>query len=266
MVDGGDQHACGLTLDGVTHCWGSWIERLLPNPLQNPTNGTNWLWISAGAQNSCAVQNLTGISVCWGNANTGINDIPATELTPVPGGFQPEGFRQISVGTGHACGILRVTGRIVCWGAKSAGAGYIPYIEGAPAEVQDWERVEAGYTHSCGRSTAGQDYCWGTSGNYRTTASQPGLWSVMDGGNMYTCGMTIANNTHTSRGYCYQVGSNVNLLCKLICREDIPQMMITINHFKVNEGGITASCRDHCCSVPDENLKFNVHTYSGVRK
>ena len=243
MIASGDSTVCGITLDGVMHCWGAWVlgADTMDNPVQNATFA-NWAHVSVGGLNHCAVQNGTGYAICWGDSANGINDIPSVG----------EGWKSISAGNQHACGIT-LSGIMHCWGAAQV-TGYFPAKSGLPDEVNKaadggWTSVAAGYAHTCGMSRSGQEYCWGKYGNFRTQASIPG-WRVMTSGSIYNC---VVNSTY--HGSCSKTNGapGPNAICEVMCREDVPQLMVNINGYVIKptfEGGMADVCRNQCCLPP----------------
>jgi len=132
-----DGHTCALTASGAAYCWGINTEGQL---------GT-----------------ATGLE-CGERCST----IPA----PVDGGLS---FQTLSAGTYHTCG-LTASGTAYCWGSygrlgadsatrnacsSTAYAGGCPY----PVPVAGgltFKSISAGHDHTCGVTTAGAAYCWGS--------------------------------------------------------------------------------------------------------
>src|SRR5690606_30591111 len=136
----GGAHTCGLTSDGVAYCWGSDLYGQIGD------GGT-----SQDSKSPVAVD-VSGIT----GATT---------------------FVQLAAGEHHTCG-LTSDGVAYCWGSDGSGrlgdggtsqnsqspvAVDVSGIAGATSFVQ----LAAGQAHTCGLSSAGVAYCWGSDGSGR---------------------------------------------------------------------------------------------------
>ena len=134
VLSAGNGHACGLTTDGAAYCWGF-----------NEDGGL-------------------------GNGTTGgISTTPVAVSAP-PG----VSFSALSAGTAHSCG-LTASHTAYCWGENESGqlgiglktdtarpvpvTGSVPFL-GVRAASQ---LAGAGFT--CGVTTGGVGYCWGSNVN-----------------------------------------------------------------------------------------------------
>ncbi len=176
--------------------------------------------VVAGFSHSCAL--LTGgNAVCWGsNANGQLGNDSTTGISPFPlavtGGWS---FVSLAAGYGHTCG-LTSSGSAYCWGDNAEGElGNVTSTatSGTPVQVAGglhFAMLSAGYSHTCGVTTAGQAYCWGanesgelgngTVGQSTTTPVLVGgglTFASVSAGGVFTCGITTAG-----AGYCW--GSN----------------------------------------------------------
>lgn len=145
----GPVRSCGLTTDGRAYCWGLGVGGMLGD-------GTY------------------GTTTCEGGECT-------PRPTPVVGGHT---FIQLAVGASHTCG-LTADGRAWCWGlnwygqlgsARAPCAGYVGadavtsgYLcSTVPVQVEGalrFRSLSAGNSHTCGITTDGALYCWGTNLN-----------------------------------------------------------------------------------------------------
>jgi len=127
MVSNGTNHACGITTNSATYCWGSNEKGQLGD--NSTTSGKTpvlvlgrltFKSVSAGASHTCGIT-ANGIAYCWGYNNDGRlgNGTTANSLTPVrvSGGLT---FGSISAGGSHTCGIT-TDKTIYCWGSNRFG-------------------------------------------------------------------------------------------------------------------------------------------------
>jgi alpha-tubulin suppressor-like RCC1 family protein len=198
-----DGNSCAVTAAGAAHCWGRNLEGVLGV-------GTN-----------------TGPETCTlGNGFP----VPCSS-TPVPitGGLS---FASVSVGGAHSCGIT-AAGAAYCWGLSGGGQlgiGTRTGPETCPrSDIPDvipcsttpvpvigglsFASLSAGLSHTCGVTTDGVAYCWGSGGTIgdgtidQLPKSSPvrvagGLsFASVSAGTYHTCGVTTAG-----AAYCW--GSN----------------------------------------------------------
>ncbi|MEU8664015.1 RCC1 domain-containing protein [Actinoplanes philippinensis] len=129
LIDAGRTHACALDDDGRAYCWGS------------------------------------GDSGELGNGDTTDRSIPVLVRAPAAG----VSFTRITGGDAHTCGLGSDAGAY-CWGTNSyhqLGNGdaldrSTPVAVNAPAGVE-FTQIAAGGAHTCGLSSEGRAYCWGSS-------------------------------------------------------------------------------------------------------
>jgi alpha-tubulin suppressor-like RCC1 family protein len=220
-------HACALTPSGAAYCWGhngsgqlgdgTTVDRHVPTPV---SGGLQFIQIDVGLAYTCGVT-ITRDAYCWGhNAFGQLGDGTKTHRStpqPVSGGLK---FAQISAGgrqvldmDSHTCGVT-TTGAGYCWGSDQAGQvgnglHFVwPEHVTAPAPVAGgltFREISAGGSHSCGVTTSGLAYCWGSgwdgqvgSGSYSSPFFSPvavsgGLaFARISAGHDHTCGLTPA--------------------------------------------------------------------------
>ena len=166
LVSSGGIHSCGLTSDGAAYCWGD-------NMFGQLGNGG-------------FIDSDTPVEVVGGHA-----------------------FSEISAGVVHTCG-LTTAGDAYCWGRNLEGRlgdGTSSLSTGTPTPVlvlggYDWVDVSAGNAHTCGVTTVGAAYCWGSNfggelGNGTTTDSDTpvavagGLvFAEITAGSRFSCGLS----------------------------------------------------------------------------
>ena len=173
MIDSGEDHSCGLTLDGEVHCWGQnrlgelglgddRQESRVPELVAGELTFTR---VSAGFLSSCALD-AHGQAYCWGDNRGGqLGDGTLEERrapVPVAGSLR---FLEIDVGAFHTCALV-ADGAAHCWGANLVGALGTGTTSSSttPVAVQggrSFTALSVGLDHSCAVETDGDVYCWG---------------------------------------------------------------------------------------------------------
>ena len=193
-IQSGFWSSCALS-SADTYCWGALISSLVP-PVTAVTRlgGSNsFQSISVGIAHACGVT-AAGAAHCWGGNNPGPttpyaygqlgNGTLGGSVAPVPvgGGLV---FSRISASRpnsflgGHTCA-LTTTGAAYCWGLNRFGqlgnnaststcqwgTGYTNMTcHPLPLPVSGgntFTSIAAGNEYSCGLTTAGRVYCWGS--------------------------------------------------------------------------------------------------------
>ncbi|HEV3050591.1 MAG TPA: hypothetical protein VGX50_09795, partial [Longimicrobium sp.] len=177
-ISAGSEHTCGLNSSGQAYCWGSsaygqlgtnsTARQKTPAAVQMPA-GVTFSQIAASERHTCALD-TTGQAWCWGYGAEGalgagftFGDSVPTQVTH-PSGVT---FTSISTQYRHVCA-LDTTGQAWCWGKNNNGQlgdntltlSYTPVAVQQPSGVT-FASLQGGWTHSCGRTSAGQTYCWG---------------------------------------------------------------------------------------------------------
>ncbi|SRR6266571_1629664 len=197
MVSVGASYACGVTTDSVAYCWGDGTYGSLGDGVSIPRDGGHaqlspvpvvgglrFATVSA-AYFTCGITTV-GAAYCWGpniygelgNGSAGPEtcDTYPCSTTPLPvlGGLT---FATVSVGIGYdgigyACGVT-TTGAAYCWGNNTHGqlGDGTTTDRTSPVAVlggHKFAMVRAGLdfsdqdSHTCGATTDGEAYCWGS--------------------------------------------------------------------------------------------------------
>lgn len=175
----GRNHTCGLTLAGETYCWGWGSYGQLgggttPFAQSTPTivaGGISFSAIAAGSGSTCALT-ASGKAYCWGLGHYGqlgsgpYGFTPKTTPVEVDGGITFASLSASKEGL-HVCGVTS-GGDAYCWGwgiFGQLGGGSTPTAQPSPTLVSGgltFLSVSAGNYHSCGLTTGGAAYCWGS--------------------------------------------------------------------------------------------------------
>ena len=171
-------HTCAL--EGSTaYCWGNnsfgqlgnggVVLSSVPVPV---SGGLQFSRIYAGAEFTCGIT-TSGPAYCWGKnfhsqLGSGTTVTQSTVPLAVAGGVH---FTALALGGEHACG-LDATRDAYCWGWNVSGevTGSDSPV-GTPIKVArihgkfGFDAIVAGDYHTCGRTTPGLVYCWGTNGS-----------------------------------------------------------------------------------------------------
>jgi alpha-tubulin suppressor-like RCC1 family protein len=175
-LDGGGRHVCGLDRTGSAFCWGDGASGQLGRgttasslvPAQ-VSGGTTFQAITASNRATCALS-VSQQAWCWGenrNGQLGIGTADTVRLSPtvLPTALR---FKAIAMGSEHMCAIS-TDDDAYCWGSGTdgkLGTGVMQDSSRVPVLVvggRKWRSISAGGAHSCGVTTAGVPFCWGTS-------------------------------------------------------------------------------------------------------
>ncbi len=174
-ISAGRSVTCSLRLSGRIECWGDDDEEMLGDGLLN--------------------QNI------WTQCADFPNSVSDYRCVPWPVSSGGRVFSTLSVGGGHVCAIEKVTRAAFCWGRNTEGqlgpgiSGW--YVAAPTSPVTDnngktlaFEGISAGGTHTCGRTSNRNVFCWGANGN-----QQQGTWTTPTSALRY--GAAAAGDRHT---------------------------------------------------------------------
>ncbi|MGZ8414322.1 MAG: Ig-like domain-containing protein [Gemmatirosa sp.] len=219
---------CGIARDGKAYCWGynGWGNlgngtSSAPSATPVPVSGGHtFKAISLGAQHNCGVTTENRV-YCWGfnqssefgNGNSASSNVPVAAASGMS-------FANVSAGNDVTCG-LTTGGQGWCWGHNGSGqlGDGLRVTSGntytrTPSEIVGgltFRSLHASQSYTCGLTTGGQGYCWGSggqrfgsnfSGEISTPRAIPGYtWKQLSAGARQACGITTADEI-----YCW--GSN----------------------------------------------------------
>ncbi|MDB4913260.1 MAG: hypothetical protein JWM95_904 [Gemmatimonadetes bacterium] len=222
----GDFHSCGLNASGAAYCWG----------LANLGDGTQHdaltpvavsgghIFASVGVSTTLSCGITTGSDLyCWGGGAQ-LFSLPASVPTLVEVGIT---WANISVNTSHTCGVA-TDGTGYCVGANTGGRLGTGQSQAALAASSTflpvagglhWKQIITGGNASCGVSTAGAVYCWGSltqfmngPGAVASSASPVLLSSAVNFASLtpqlngLLCGLSTAGDT-----YCFGITRGFSL-------------------------------------------------------
>jgi alpha-tubulin suppressor-like RCC1 family protein len=225
---------CGVAVSGQAYCWGWYTAAgseacgaagsycTTAVPVDSPGYFET---VDVNIDHACGVTS-EGAGYCWGKGDFGQlgNGEPTVSRGPLPvvGGLE---FLQISAGFDHTCGVTR-DARAYCWGRNLYGelgvdpdsvdcGEYCP-CSAEPVAVSgglSFTWVAAGRYHSCGLTTSGDAYCWGSNGSGQlgdgTTSGSSTPVPVSGGRQFFALTVQSRQNcglTADSAAYCW--GSN----------------------------------------------------------
>jgi len=149
MIDiaAGDQHTCGIDLDGQAVCWGDGQSEFGAfDQLKIPAITQPLVSIDAGPNHTCAID-VNGRVWCWG--------LDTNEQSQPPGdglGVDGTGFIKVDGGLNFSCGI-QTGGDIACWTNDSRFSS-LSNIEGPFIDL------DISYRTACGLKSDGSIDCW----------------------------------------------------------------------------------------------------------
>ena len=212
-ISTGDQHNCGVQVDGTLWCWGSGDDGRLGlgedrSNREAPTqvgNDSDWKSVSSGVDHTCGVREDSTLW-CWGSGDDGrlgLGDESERDTPQQVGGDAD--WKRVSSGRHHTCGV-REDSTLWCWGRNGAGQLGVgdETNRDTPHQVAadtNWESVSSGDWHTCGVQEDSTLWCWGlnTSGQLgvgdemdRDTPQQVGddtEWESVSASGTHTCGV-----------------------------------------------------------------------------
>ncbi len=234
LVEAGTYGSCAVTASGDAYCWGTNDEGAvgrgsIGGPYQlSPfavVGGHSFAQLSStvspggGGVATCGVT-TAGDGYCWGQGSVGQLGDSSEQASGSPmliAGAHT--WSSIQTGWGHTCGIT-TDSVAYCWGYAIDGAlgtgSTQPVTQSVPALVSGgyhWSAISAGDHYTCGITTSGAAFCWGTGGSRLGSGQmndQPAPTPVLGGlhftaisaGGGHTCGLATSGPA-----YCWGDGS-----------------------------------------------------------
>ncbi|AUR52062.1 RCC1 domain-containing protein [Aquella oligotrophica] len=226
-ISPGNSSTCAVTKTGKAYCWGRNHFGQLGNGDATNSNvpvavstttgltDTNVAIISTGTHYACGVTTL-GKAYCWGynnngqlgNANTGTSsNVPVAVSTTT--GLTNTNVATISAGTNTSCVVTKF-GKAYCWGINNNGqlgnatntASNVPVAVSTTTGLTDTNvaMISAGQYATCGVTTFGKAYCWGTNAYGQLGNGNTGVNSNIPVAVLTTTGLTDTNVAAISAG------------------------------------------------------------------
>ena len=183
-VSVGQTHGCALTTERHPYCWGGDPSGALGDGDPQDTtvvlpvavNGALTLRVLSAAYNGGCGIATDDATYCWG-LQLPQNPTGANAPTSLLGGNV---FVSLGLGptASHGCGVT-AAGAAYCWGSNSNGQigdNGSTSKRTTPALVSGgltWKSLSAGGAHTCGLTTTGAAYCWGSNSDGQLGNSNP---------------------------------------------------------------------------------------------
>lgn len=175
----GDYQTCAVGTDNGAYCWGSnnygalGVGDIRPRP--GPvlvSGGYRWKAVAVGDEHTCGLTEA-GMAYCWGRNHQGQLGTGTIAESRVPiaviGGLT---FETISAGNAYTCAVT-AGHDAYCWGSNGNGqlgnGTTVPSLVPTPVQgAHEFRTVSNGRGSpgvavvSCGVTTTGGGYCWGT--------------------------------------------------------------------------------------------------------
>ncbi len=176
-ISAGDSTSCGIVVSGRAYCWGNGTFGTVGNgKVGTPTQpevvtfAQTFSSLSVGGQHACGLA-TGGFAYCWGDDTFGqlgdLREINSTTPIPVILNEAHAVFASISAGWRHTCA-LTPSGAAYCWGSNergqlgAGGTGGYSTFPLAVAGGLSFASLSAGGDHTCGLTTSGAAFCWGS--------------------------------------------------------------------------------------------------------
>jgi len=144
-VTAGENHTCGIGLDGAVVCWGRNLDYYGNFVGQaTPPEGT-FRSVDAGMQHTCGLR-ADGAVACWGSNETHNGEF-AGQSEPPPGEYL-----SITVADHHGCA-EQADGNLLCW-------GYVGNVFDFQAPAEQFRAISSGGEFTCGIRLDDGVRCW----------------------------------------------------------------------------------------------------------
>lgn len=268
----GENHSCGLALDGSAHCWGhndtgqlgDGSNSSTSTPVQVAT-AVSFTALAAGADHTCGIDS-SGAAHCWGLNNYGqLGDSTSlTRFAPVRVRTATR-FHAITAGGWHTCGVA-TDGKVWCWGWNAygqvgAGDASVGLGLNAPVETEGglvFTTVAGGASFTCGIEVGGAARCWGynatgqlgdgtmTDRSTPTTVVTALTFRSITAGGAHACAITPTGEPH-----CWGFNANGQVGDSTIIQRDTPAPVRTSLPFTAISAG-----QYHTCGIADAGTPY----------
>jgi len=156
----GGRHACAISTDGSTQCWGASghgqlgredLSSIRPDSLHWVVGVEGGVQLALAADSSCGLLSNRHV-VCWGEDFS---------PRPIDGLWN---VSSITAGEAHYC-VRNVTGRVECFGDNNLGqlgSGSTEEIETpVDPDLSDIRKLVSAHNHTCALNIDGALWCWG---------------------------------------------------------------------------------------------------------
>lgn len=189
VISAGREHTCAITTERETYCWGApAVARRGPDECPGPSGAYACAMTPVRVSTSSALLSLApsasvhtcGLdgearALCWGSNYDGQlgyegESVWSNDPRRVSGNLK---FVALGVGGSHTCG-LTAEGQVYCWGNNGFGqlgtlvdvtcpSGMWCSREPVPVSgALEFTAIAVGGIHTCGLTTSGHAYCWGS--------------------------------------------------------------------------------------------------------
>ena len=192
-VSAGDAHTCAIAASGDAYCWGSNAQAQLGNGTVATASapilvsgGLKFTAIAAGNSHTCGIS--SGAIYCWGDNTFGeLGNGTVTPQQSPTAVRSTSKFVSVAAGGFNTCAIAS-DARAFCWGSNAYGeAGDLNFVQSkavVPIAVTGglaFQSIAVGGSgsisgdyyygpyaegHSCGVTTSGVAYCWGSNSGF----------------------------------------------------------------------------------------------------
>lgn len=295
QITAGYNHTCALTKAGAIACWGSNTNGQL-GAATTASCGTfacsrtpvgvaglaNAGSIAAGFAHTCAITSDGGLK-CWGfNLYGQLGDGTTTDRM-VPGDVSSlsAGVAAAAPGDVQTCALMN-DGTVRCWGNNLLGelgngtrtASMTPVTvcrdTSCVEPLDDIVQLSSGDYHTCGLTSAGDVFCWGS--NIRGQLGVPGPEGCPDSGR--PCSSTVPSEVRGLDGPASAISASTASTCVLLQAGSVECWGLQFGSTNIWDSparidgwqsGIVsiAAAYDHACAITDagELLCFGNNTY-----
>ncbi|HMC56154.1 MAG TPA: hypothetical protein VKH19_13320 [Gemmatimonadaceae bacterium] len=228
---------CGVTAQGLAHCWGGGafdmrgylgdgrLSRSASPVLVQADS--QFASVSLGDGQTCALTR-SGVAYCWGQNDLGqVGDGTRTHRALPVRVATTQRFRQLSAGAYHTCGVT-IDGEAQCWGDNrwgQLGSGNVSYdatdasstVPVSVAGGMKFVAVASGWEHTCGIASDGAALCWGRNEDAHQLGDESTIthrgapapiagalrFESLTAGPLSTCGRTVDGDSYCWGGNYY---------------------------------------------------------------